>query len=629
MQHVGPTVGKASTVPLQSMISHRKLVATTFPDHVTAEMRDHRGLAIEDQEEIFHCVASQGMLLYVLALLRDGVFSCDTPDRFGRTPLHWAAEQGHRNVVLVLLRAEACVDPRSQRSVTPIMLAASRGHEAVIEVLLQFRAGESDRSRLNHRRNGVDHWRSTALHCAAAGGHIRTVGALLEAGFDWGQQDEAGLTPAEVSARAPQPKSLTIPHPPLPSSMGGRLLHAYVSRVVEDVDIVSGLVHGGAYLDWQDKAGDTPLHRAAHFSHADIVSILLHAGADPNIRSHCGASPLHVAAFAGCCEVVADLLEAGADTGLQTVSGDSPLHTAVMHNRVAVVRLMLNARAPMEQRDAIHGQTALSWACRVCPAPMVRELVEAGANVESRSSAGLTPLHLACRFNNAEGVEVLLNAGADPGAVDKVAADAVAASSYNCGTIISMPVAIDVVGLGYFSYSMGDSRYPLDGDLVRLGAGRTNTVAVKRIELALRGAKQQRSWRRRGWLVVLANRRAAVGNLGVRGEQRAAHRSCCNGPTISTSRFSRFVDPIVEHPPCAYQKAVTTEIVSLYPLHPPKERSDGPIVTMKKRRNMDCVMTMPRGAPQNVADTLPDLVSALFGLAAVEVGLFRRVVLYI
>ncbi|CAN0527134.1 unnamed protein product, partial [Scytosiphon promiscuus] len=158
------------------------------------------------------------------------------------------------------------------------------------------------------------HWRSTALHCAAAGGHVRVVEALLDAGLDRGQHDGAGLTPAEVSARQSHYTSAAITHLLLPTSdMGGKLLHDYVNMVMQDVAMVSGLLRGGAFLDWQDGTGDTPLHRAAHFHHATISRILLQAGADPNLRDHRGVSPLYIAAGTGCGEIVADLLEAGSN----------------------------------------------------------------------------------------------------------------------------------------------------------------------------------------------------------------------------------------------------------------------------------------------------------------------------
>ena len=600
-----PTVGKAAAHPLRTLINHRKLVAARFPRSIPAAMIDGPA-AVQDQEMV-HCAASQGMLSSVIELVADGRVACDLPDRFGRTPLHWAAEQGHRNVVIVLLRAGACVDPRSQRNATPIMLAASRGHVEVFRVLLKYRAGQSDCWPLNRHRHGIEHWRSTALHCAAAGGHVRVIEVLLDAGFDRGQHDGAGLTPAEVSARLSHSTTPAITHLLLPSDMGGKLVHDYVNMAMQDVAMVSGLVKGGAFLDWQDGTGDTPLHRAVHFNHVNISRVLLLAGADPNLRDHRGASPLHIAACTGCRDIVADLLEAGAD---------------------------------LEHRDTIHGQTPLSSACEGGFAPIVRVLVEAGADVESRSSAGLTPLHWACRFNDAESVEVLLNAGADPGSVDKAAADAVGTSSSRSGTIVSMPVAIDVISLGYPLHGTEDSRSPLD----TLAARRLDLISVRRIESALKGAQQERSWRRRGWLVILVHRRASEEKLGVSGERWEVSRcGCISVPQALTQ--SRWADTVVDLPTHAHQDEAAFDRVdiSTYCYHVQGEWSDGPSIVSKRLRSVDNAVMIAsatsssqqgqsRGnnvAQVNVAVALPGLIDALLALSAVEIGLFRRVVVFI
>ena len=575
-------------------------------------------VVIEDQEEIFHSVASQGMLSSVVELLAEDRFSCDLRDRFGRTPLHWAAEQGHRNVVLALLRAGACIDPRSQRKTTPIMLAASRGHAEVVLVLIHYHAGESDRWPSSYNTScGIAHWRSTALHCAAAGGHVRVIEALLDAGFNRGQHDGAGLIPAEVSARQSHYTSPAITHLLLPTSdMGGQLVYDYVNMAMQDVAMVSGLAKGGAFLDWQDGTGFTPLHRAAHFHHATISRVLLQADADPNLCDHSGVSPLHVAIFTGCVEIVADLLKAGAD---------------------------------MEHRDAIHGQTPLSSACKGCSASIVRALVRAGADVESTCSAGLTPLHWACRFNATESVEALLKAGADPGALDQAAADAVAksSSSSRSGTIVSRPIAIDVIGLGQPLDRMDDSTTQLSD---MLAARRLDLTSVGRIELALRRSQQERSWRRRGWLVILENRQASSEIVRGGGGQWAVDRSDCS-PVVPASRQSRraSTDIIDERPPHAHQQEAgpdrcefTGNSGSSGSSPVQSESSDGKISFSQRSRNVDKGVMTARASPGGpdqtrgdigahdcVAAPPPGLVGAVLELAAVEVGVFRRVVVFI
>lgn len=182
--------------------------------------------------------------------------------------------------------------------------------------------------------------------------------------------------------------------------------------------------------------------------------------------------------------------------------------------------------------------------------------MKAGADVESRSSTGLTPLHWACRFNDAASVETLLSAGADPCTVDQVARDMVATSPSSSGTIVSMPIAIDVVGLGY----------PFDRavDSATLAARRLDLVTEGRIESALHDAKQERSWGRCGCLVIVANRLAETGAqiysrmMG----GRFAEAVVALLKRVVTNVKTGGASTVITRPPCAHQMGAGTDGVN-------------------------------------------------------------------
>jgi ankyrin repeat protein len=56
-------------------------------------------------------------------------------DDYGRTPLWWAAENGHEAVVKLLLERGAELNPKGGDSWTPPSRAAENGHEAVAKPL--------------------------------------------------------------------------------------------------------------------------------------------------------------------------------------------------------------------------------------------------------------------------------------------------------------------------------------------------------------------------------------------------------------------------------------------------------------------------------------------------------------
>ncbi len=76
--------------------------------------------------------------------------------------------------------------------------------------------------------------------------------------------------------------------------------------------LLATLVERGAKVDPADGRGNTPLINAAYFGHLEVVKLLLKHGANVNAVSKEGLSPLSAATYSGKQAVVAYLLEQGA-----------------------------------------------------------------------------------------------------------------------------------------------------------------------------------------------------------------------------------------------------------------------------------------------------------------------------
>lgn len=166
-------------------------------------------------------------------------------------------------------------------------------------------------------------------------------------------------------------------------------LPAYARAVVDgDVEALRTALPESKWTSW--RIGSIPLlHLAAQFGHRALAKALLAAGAKPNAKAntpdHPGVTALHLAAEAGNAEVLEILLA---------------------HPRLEV-----------DRRDG-RAMSALGYALIQNHWPIVRALIEAGANPSQkvRASDGDTALHFAARKGDADAIRFLLGKGADPAA---------------------------------------------------------------------------------------------------------------------------------------------------------------------------------------------------------------------
>jgi ankyrin repeat protein len=136
-----------------------------------------------------------------------------------------------------------------------------------------------------------------------------------------------------------------------------------------DIRTLRELLEAGADPNWTCpvnaiEAGHTPLYNACFCDSVESVNVLLEYGAEPNKRFDYH-SPidgrvergLTALMLARSVEVAHALLAAGADVNAQNANGASPIMRAAFRGNPELVRVLLDAGASAQTRNA-QGQTA-------------------------------------------------------------------------------------------------------------------------------------------------------------------------------------------------------------------------------------------------------------------------------
>jgi ankyrin len=264
--------------------------------------------------------------------------------------------------------------------------AAMRGDTATIRTLLQQRADI----------NGAQTDGTTALHWAVRRDDLETVQLLLRAGARVTASTRYGVTPLYIAAANGTARTLDV------------------------------LLRAGANPNAANPGGETPLMTASRTGSVEAVRLLLERGASVNAKEEVrGQTALMWAVTENHREVVTLLLERGADINAQTsVSIPDGMETSILRadgtqaqsaNIGAAGPGVYRARAIPSPSGAL---TPLMFAAREGHQEMARLLVDAKANLNSRSANGTTALSIAIVNNKIELARYLLQAGADPNITD-------------------------------------------------------------------------------------------------------------------------------------------------------------------------------------------------------------------
>ncbi|KAF3929044.1 Ankyrin-3 [Dactylellina cionopaga] len=343
-------------------------------------------------DKCLYIAASKGYRRAVATLLdwRADIDALNTASN--RRALHAACENGHEDVVRILLQRGASVNVADEDGKTPLHLAAADGGEGITRMLIQSGAD----------LNAVDDEGDLPLHVAADNGSSDIVPLFLRARV---KVDTPGF-----GKRSPLMRAVANGH------------KATVRCLLDE----------GANVNQRDETGWTALHWAVRNGNETLTRILLEEGANIHERTHdeqnaiClavqhdmkslvrflvenraaidgyganGMAPIHIAAMMGKERVLAVLLESGARVNNYTkgsaINSQTALMIAIIQQNEGIVRILLNHPQINLEAEDRNRSTALHYAVPKGNIQIVKLLLEKNPRLEDMNMDGKAPVDLA------------------------------------------------------------------------------------------------------------------------------------------------------------------------------------------------------------------------------------------
>lgn len=346
-----------------SFLAKPNLVAAAAQFMWIDDMESSTGWDAEYEVHGLHLSAHFHLTEAVSSLLATGA-DVDVEDCLQTTPLMYAAQAGHADVVAILLHSGADPSRFCVRGRTALHRACENSHAEVVKELV---ASTRD---ISVNAIDVGTFNISALVWAVLYDNEEIVRLLL--------------TRKDIDPELQQPGRQKIT----------AMLYAVVRGSLGITELM--LKDGRVSIETTDSDRRTALCMAANNGYSDMVALLLKYGANMDARDVYDGPPLLRAADENSLECVRLLIESGADCHFKDFHGRGLLHGCAVNARGTITRYLLKSKLGLDPNiQGDNGETPLHDAVSRHSEAVVRILLEHGARTDIPNSHGQTPLRLA------------------------------------------------------------------------------------------------------------------------------------------------------------------------------------------------------------------------------------------
>lgn len=357
-------------------------------------------------------------------------------------PLWWAAQTSRNSKVISLLIDNGADTWWAFKGMPVIHVAAQHGSPAIVDLLLRNGAdanaiANSFRKPLHMAKkaavarvllahgadvNAKDSDEATPLVDATLHGDPVLVAILLNAGAEVNiynhslRNDQEDLSPLSLSIQSGRPEIVEMilnRGYQVTRRVGFPYLH-----MTNNPSIVKLLLTSGADINARDGRNATMLEIAARSKQFELVEILLMAGAEFDPSFFQEIDFLWEVVNASKYTIVNSLLSQCSYDSI--AKGDvNLLSLAISLHYEGIARLLIKADAQLVNLENESDESPLYLATDISSLSLVRELINAGAEMEYQGPEYRTPLFNAVISGREDAVQLLIDAGADSWPSDK------------------------------------------------------------------------------------------------------------------------------------------------------------------------------------------------------------------